>query len=93
MPNTASAKKRMRQDAVRRTRNRSTKSGLRTQLRKVRAAIAAKKLDECETEYRSLVKKLDRAAAHNVIHANTAARLKSRITHSIKALKGSAPAK
>ena len=62
MPNTASAKKRMRQDAVRRTRNRSTKSTLRTQLRKVRAAIAAKKLDESETEFRTLVKKLDKAA-------------------------------
>lgn len=88
MPNTSSAKKRMRQDAVRRSRNRSTKSTLRTQLRKVRAAISAKKLDEGETEFRALVKKLDQAAAHNVIHANAAARTKSRISQAIKALKG-----
>jgi small subunit ribosomal protein S20 len=93
MPNTASAKKRMRQDAVRRTRNRSTKSALRTQLRKVRAAIAAKKLDECQTEFATLVKKLDRAAGQNVIHLNAAARTKSRISTAIKALKTSAPAK
>ena len=51
MPNTSSAKKRMRQDAVRRARNRATKSTLRTQLRKVRDAITAKKLDESETEF------------------------------------------
>lgn len=88
MPNTASAKKRMRQDAVRRNRNRSAKSGLRTQLRKVRAAINAKKVDECIAEYATLVKKLDKAAAANVIHANTAARTKSRLSAAIKALKG-----
>jgi len=86
MPNTASAKKRMRQDSVRRSRNRSTKASLRTQLRKVREAIAAKKLDESKSEFKTLVRKLDKAAARNVIHANAAARTKSRISHSIKAL-------
>ena len=88
MPNTASAKKRMRQDSVRRIRNRSTKAGLRSQLRKVREAIAAKKLDESKTEFQTLVRKLDRAAARNVIHLNAAARTKSRISHAIKGLQG-----
>jgi small subunit ribosomal protein S20 len=87
MPNTSSAKKRMRQDAVRRASNRAKKSSLRTQLRKVRTAIAAKKLDECTTEFGLLVKKLDRAAAQKVIHANAAARTKSRLSKAIKALK------
>ena len=87
MPNTASAKKRMRQDAVRRSRNRSTKSSLRTQIRKVREAINAKDAEKCQTEFRTLVKKLDQAAAHNVIHSNTAARTKSRLARAIKALK------
>jgi small subunit ribosomal protein S20 len=87
MPNTSSAKKRMRQDADRRLRNRSTKSNLRAQLRKVRTAIAAKKLDESVAEYKTLVAKLDRAAGANVIHANAAARTKSRLSAAIKALK------
>jgi small subunit ribosomal protein S20 len=78
----------MRQDAVRRASNRSTKSGLRTQLRKVREAIAAKDVEQSQTEFRKLVKKLDRAAAHNVIHPNKAARTKSRLSHAIKALAG-----
>jgi len=78
----------MRQDSVRRGRNRSTKAGLRSQLRKVREAIAAKKLDESQAEFRILAKKLDKAAGNNVIHANAAARTKSRISHAIKALKG-----
>jgi small subunit ribosomal protein S20 len=87
MPNIASAKKRMRQDAVRRVRNRATKSSLRTQLRKVREAIKAKKLEESEAEFKVLVRKLDRAAGKKVIHANSAARTKSRLTHAIKGLK------
>jgi small subunit ribosomal protein S20 len=87
MPNTPSAKKRMRQDAVRRTRNRATKSGLRTQLRKVREAITAKDVEKSQAEFRTMVQKLDRAAASKVIHANRAARTKSRLSAAIKALK------
>jgi small subunit ribosomal protein S20 len=56
-------------------------------LRKVRTAIAAKNLDESVKEFKSLVAKLDRAAGHNVIHANAAARTKSRLSAAIKALK------
>ena len=87
MPNTSSAKKRMRQDAVRRLRNRATKTNLRAHVRKVRAAISEKKLDESVKEFKTLVAKLDRAAGRNVIHANAAARTKSRLSAAIKALK------
>jgi small subunit ribosomal protein S20 len=93
MPNTASAKKRMRQDAVRRARNRATKSALRTQLRKVREAVSDSDTEKSQTEFRLLSKKLDQAAARKVIHANRAARTKSRVSRAIKALKsGQAPA-
>ncbi len=88
MPNIASAKKRMRQDAVRRARNRSARSTLRTMLRKLRESIDAKQLDECQTQFRAVAKKLDQAAAKNLIHANAAARTKSRLSKAIKALQG-----
>jgi small subunit ribosomal protein S20 len=87
MPNTPSAKKRMRQDSVRRARNRATKSGLRTQLRRVREAITAKDAEKSQAEFRTMAQKLDRAAASKVIHANRAARTKSRLSAAIKALK------
>jgi small subunit ribosomal protein S20 len=87
MPNIASAKKRMRQDVVRRLRNRSARSTLRTLIRQLREAIAAKKVDDCQTQFRVLTKKLDQAAAKNLIHANAAARTKSRLAKAIKALK------
>lgn len=87
MPNSESAKKRLRQNEVRRLRNRSTKSGVRTQIRKVRTAIAAGNVEESETEYRTAVKKLDRAASKGIIHANAAARTKSRLSKAIKGIK------
>jgi small subunit ribosomal protein S20 len=77
----------MRQDSVRRARNRATKSGLRTQLRRVREAIKAKDLEKSQTEFRTMVQKLDIAARRKVIHPNRAARTKARLSHAIKALK------
>jgi small subunit ribosomal protein S20 len=88
MPNTASAKKRLRQSIDRRARNRSTKSSLRTLTRKIRESIAAKDVATSEAHFGVLVKKIDRAAGMNVIHANAAARTKSRLSKAIKAIKG-----
>ncbi|NLS95848.1 MAG: 30S ribosomal protein S20 [Planctomycetaceae bacterium] len=87
MPNTKSAKKRLLQNVERRARNRSLRSDLRTQCRKVREAIKAADVERAETEFRLATKKLDRAGARNIIHRNAAARLKSRMSAKIKALK------
>lgn len=87
MPNSNSAKKRLRQNLARRDHNRSIKSAVRTQIRKVRQAVAAGSVEESETEFRVVTRKLDQAASKNVIHANSAARTKSRLSAAIKALK------
>lgn len=87
MPNTVSAKKRLRQNQSRRLRNRSGRSALRTQLSKVREAVADKDAEKSETEFRTLVKQLDRAAAKHILHANAAARTKSRLSKAIKGIK------
>jgi len=87
MPNTRSAKKRLRQNLVRRARNRSIKRSVRTQCRKVREAVAAGDLEAAQTEFRLAAKKLDRAGSKNIIHRNAAARTKSRLSAKIKALK------
>jgi small subunit ribosomal protein S20 len=84
MPNTKSAKKRLRQNAVRRVRNRSTKSALRTQIRKVREAVQTGDLEKADLEYRQTARRLDQAAAGRVIHPNRAGRLKSRLQHLIR---------
>jgi small subunit ribosomal protein S20 len=83
MPTTKSAKKRHRQSLERRAVNRSTKSAIKTQVRKVREAITAGDLAKAETELRTATTKLDRAASKRVIHPNAAARTKSRLSHLI----------
>ena len=87
MPNSLSAKKRLRQSEVRRRRNHSIKASVRTQVRKVRTAVQAGDVETCENEFRLAAKKLDQAAAKNIIHANQAARTKSRLSKAIKAIK------
>lgn len=93
MPNTKSAKKRLKQNLQRRARNRSVKSSLRTGMRKIREAVAAGDTATAETLFRGTQKSLDQAAAKRVIHKNAAARLKSRLSARIKQAKqGTKPA-
>jgi small subunit ribosomal protein S20 len=87
MPNIASARKRHRQNLKRRARNRSVKSELKTEIRQVREAALAGKVEQAETDFRTAVSKLDRAAAKRIIHPNRAARLKSRLSANLKAAK------
>jgi small subunit ribosomal protein S20 len=88
MPTTKSAKKRLRQSLEKRAQNRAVKSAVKTQVRKVRLAVAAGDLAKAETEFRLAAKKLDRAGAKRVIHSNAAARTKSRLAHLIRTAKG-----
>lgn len=60
---------------------------MRSQIRKVREAVTAGDVEVAEKEYREAAKKIDRAGAKNIIHRNTAARTKSRLQKTIKALK------
>lgn len=87
MPNTRSAKKRLRQNIIRRARNRSARQALRTQCRKVREAVQQGDLSRAESELRLAAKKLDRAGAKNIIHRNAAARTKSRLSSAIRLAK------
>jgi small subunit ribosomal protein S20 len=87
MPNTNSAKKRLRQNEVRRGRNRAAKSAIKTQIRKVREAVVAGDVEKGETEFRVAAKRVDKAAAAGVVHANLAARVKSRLSAALKAAK------
>lgn len=88
MPNSASAEKRLRQNKASKIRNHAVKAAVRTQVKKVRTAVAAGDVETSETEFRTAAKKLDQAAAKNVMHANAAARTKSRLSKAIKGIKG-----
>ncbi|MEN0112038.1 MAG: 30S ribosomal protein S20 [Planctomycetota bacterium] len=90
MPNSASAKKRLRQNEARRLRNRSARAAVRTQVKKVRAAVKEGDAAKGDAELRTAAKQLDRAASKGLIHANAAARTKSRLSKALKELKASA---
>jgi small subunit ribosomal protein S20 len=88
MPNIQSARKRLKQSIAANLRNRSAKKALRTECKKVVAAVKAGSVEQAEAELRSAAKLLDKTAAKRVIHRNAAARVKSRLSAKVKKLKG-----
>ena len=84
MPNTLSAKKRLRQNEKLRLLNRTRTSALRSQIRKVRDAVQAGESEKAQTELRLAQKRIDQAQAKNIMHKNTASRLKSRLVKLVK---------
>ncbi len=93
MPTTKSAAKRLRQNTIRRTKNRSVKRDLHTRMKRVEAAVDAGNLELATADFRTTSQKLDQAAAKGVVHPNAAARRKSRLSAKIKAAKAKAAAK
>ena len=90
MPTRKSAKKTIRQDSVRRMRNRSDKSALRTQIKKFVSAVKSHDFDEAGKQLSLATKKLDKIAAKNIIHKKTASRKKSRLARFLNKHKAAA---
>ena len=86
MANIKSAAKRAKQAEVRRQHNIAIKSRMRSQLKKVLSAISAGDKEAANTELKNATILLDRNANNNIIHANKAARHKSRLNAKIAAL-------
>lgn len=80
MPNHKSAEKRMRQNEKRRAINRSNRSRLRTEIKRLRAAIETGAKDGLTETYASTVSAIDKAVNKGVLHRNAAARHKARLT-------------
>jgi small subunit ribosomal protein S20 len=87
MANHFSALKRARQSEKRSNRNRINRSRLRSELRRVKEALAAGNKDAAATTYRETVTALDKAIQKGVLHENTAARYKSRLAARLNAMK------
>ena len=84
----ASALKQMRQGLKSRARNRKNVSQIKTQVKKLRAAIAAGDAAAAKKLLPETVGEIDRAVKKGVIHDNAAARYKSRLSRKINALAG-----
>ncbi|OGT49063.1 MAG: 30S ribosomal protein S20 [Gammaproteobacteria bacterium RIFCSPHIGHO2_12_FULL_38_11] len=87
MANTASAKKRAKQSVVRRERNISQKSKMRTTVKKVLQAVQGTDKAVALSTYKEVCTLADRAAGKKLIHPNKASRIKSRLNAKLKAIK------
>ena len=87
MAHSLSAKKRIRQNANRRTINRARKSQVKTQTKHFEAAVEEGDVAVATEQYRAVAKKLDKTAATSTMHKKTAARKKSRLARKLNALK------
>ena len=83
MPNIKSAKKRVLVTKAKTLQNKMFRTQLKTDIKKYQAAVAAGDTALAEETYRIAVKKIDQAAARNIIHKNAAARKKSQFTKAL----------
>jgi small subunit ribosomal protein S20 len=86
MANHLSALKRARQTEKRTATNRANTSHLRSALRELREVIAKGDKAAAETKYRETVSALDKGIQKGVLHKNTAARYKSRLSVRVRAV-------
>jgi small subunit ribosomal protein S20 len=84
--NHPSAEKRNRQRIKRTLRNRAVKSAVRTHVKKVRDALAAKNKKAAQEALKAATVALDRASSKGVVPAKTAARTVSRLAAQVHKL-------
>ena len=81
MPHTRSAKKNLRKSEKRRLLNRAAVRALKTHVKRVTAGEGS--MEQLQKEYNLAAKKLDKAAAKQVVHRNLAARKKSQLARKL----------
>jgi small subunit ribosomal protein S20 len=82
-----SAKKRIRQNAKRRTINRGRKSQIKTQIKRFELALESGDAKAASEQYHLVARKLDKTAGTSTMHKRTAARKKSRLARELNKLK------
>jgi len=80
-----SAKKRVRQNLKRRARNRFRKEQIKDQIKSFSTALTAGDVKKAQEELNKAVQRMDRVATKGVLHKNTAARKRSRLTKRLNA--------
>jgi small subunit ribosomal protein S20 len=87
MPNSLSAKKRVRQNTKRQAINRWRTTRVKTAIKNFRATVVHGDVDKATADLKALYKLLDQIASTGTLHRNTAARYKSRLTTRFNAMK------
>ncbi|MDX8395340.1 MAG: 30S ribosomal protein S20 [Mariprofundaceae bacterium] len=86
MANHVSALKRARQDLKKRALNRTQKSTMRTEVKRLEVAIASGDKDAANAALKIAISLIDRAGRKNQIHPRQASRRVSRLNAHVKAM-------
>ncbi len=86
MANIKSAIKRARQNTVRRKHNASRRSMLRTYMKQVLKLVEHQDVDGAKSAFVKAQAVIDKAVSKGLIHKNTAARQKQRLSKKVKLL-------
>lgn len=86
MANIKSAKKRILVAEARTARNKAIKSEVKTAVKKVDAAVAAKDAENARTLLKAAISTMNKAASKGVYHKNTASRKISRMTKAVDSI-------
>ena len=80
MANIKSAKKRIKVTETKTLRNKAIKSGVKTAIKKVDAAVAAGDKELAQANLQLAISEIDKATTKGVYHKNTSSRKISRLT-------------
>lgn len=86
MANIKSAKKRIQVTKTRNERNKAIKSAVKTAIKKVDAAVAAKDKEAAAAALLNATSAIDKAAKKGVYHKNTASRKVSRLAKAVNGI-------
>lgn len=86
MANIKSAKKRILVNKVKADRNKSIRSKVKTAIKKVDAAIAAKDSEAAAVALKNAISELDKAQRKGIFHKNAVSRKISRLTVAVNKL-------
>jgi len=86
MPNIKSAKKRVKIIRTKTLCNQMVRSALKTSIKRFEVAVLSGDKEKADATYKVAIKKIDQAAAKGILHQNTAARRKSKLTLALNAI-------
>ena len=86
MANIKSAKKRILVNETKAARNKAIKSKVKTAVKKVEAAIAAKDAEEAKTALRAAIVEISKAGTKGVYHKKTVSRKISRLSKAVNSI-------
>lgn len=86
MPQRRNARKELRKQRTHVSHNLDLKSDLRKTIKKFLTAVKDKKVDDAKAALRLVFKKIDKAVKRNLLHKNTAAHRKSRLSKALQAI-------